>query len=287
MQGKAAYDTPLWGALPLTLRITTDWEGGFYPLTIHFSEDYPSKPPKCKFPVGFFYLNVYPSGTVCLLILNEDSIHGLCCFFVLFLCSVTVFNEYDVYEYSLTSPNILPFFYVLPPPIIDQYPPLPLSIMGTKGREITISLDGIRNKNIMQLKKINTAISQQDIMISITLIPLLLDLQTNLDGKSKRYKDPALTNLCLISNIHYMVRSIRRSEAKDLLGDDWVQRHRRVVQQHAKQYKRISWGKNGVVTTMTNLKISGVGGSVEVLNNLSQSISHSRSTCFHSWFLCS
>ncbi|PHT66559.1 hypothetical protein T459_30984 [Capsicum annuum] len=106
---------------------------------------------------------------------------------------------------------------------------------------------------------------------------IMQDLQTNLDGKSKRYKDPALTNLCLISNIHYMVRSIRRSEAKDLLGDDWVQRHRRVVQQHAKQYKRISWGKNGVVTTMTNLKISGVGGSVEVLNNLSQSISHSRS----------
>ncbi|OAO94564.1 hypothetical protein AXX17_AT5G01370 [Arabidopsis thaliana] len=28
----------------------TDWEGGFFPLTMHFSEDYPSKPPKCKFP---------------------------------------------------------------------------------------------------------------------------------------------------------------------------------------------------------------------------------------------
>uniref|UniRef100_A0A5B7BZR4 Putative SUMO-conjugating enzyme SCE1 n=1 Tax=Davidia involucrata TaxID=16924 RepID=A0A5B7BZR4_DAVIN len=28
----------------------TDWDGGYYPLTLHFSEDYPSKPPKCKFP---------------------------------------------------------------------------------------------------------------------------------------------------------------------------------------------------------------------------------------------
>lgn len=36
---------------------------------------------------------------------------------------------------------------------------------------------------------------------------------------------------------------IFRSEAKDLLGDDWVQRHRRIVQQHANQYKRIGWGK--------------------------------------------
>ncbi|KAJ4759237.1 SUMO-conjugating enzyme SCE1 [Rhynchospora pubera] len=50
----------------------TDWEGGYYPLTLHFSEDYPSKPPKCKFPQGFFHPNVYPSGTVCLSILNED-----------------------------------------------------------------------------------------------------------------------------------------------------------------------------------------------------------------------
>ncbi|KAG1332022.1 putative SUMO-conjugating enzyme SCE1 [Cocos nucifera] len=52
---------------------STDWEGGYFPLTLHFSEDYPSKPPKCKFPPGFFHPNVYPSGTVCLSILNEDS----------------------------------------------------------------------------------------------------------------------------------------------------------------------------------------------------------------------
>ena len=99
-------------------------------------------------------------------------------------------------------------------------------------------------------------------------------LQTNLDGKSKQYKDPALTHLFLMNNIHYMVRSVRRyvmyilsefffkswmifllvntgaslisvfrSEAKDLLGDDWVQRHRRIVQQHANQYKRNAWAK--------------------------------------------
>ncbi|KAK4382359.1 Exocyst complex component EXO70A1 [Sesamum angolense] len=62
-------------------------------------------------------------------------------------------------------------------------------------------------------------------------------LQSNLDGKSKQYKDPALTQLFLMNNVHYIVRSVRRSEAKDLLGDDWVQIHRRVVQQHANQYR--------------------------------------------------
>ncbi len=41
-------------------------------MTMEFSEDYPTKPPKCKFPAGFFHPNIYPSGTVCLSILNED-----------------------------------------------------------------------------------------------------------------------------------------------------------------------------------------------------------------------
>lgn len=39
-----------------------------------------------------------------------------------------------------------------------------------------------------------------------------------------------------------MVMAIR-SEAKDLLGDDWVQRQRRIVQQHANTYQRAAWGK--------------------------------------------
>uniref|UniRef100_A0A061S294 SUMO-conjugating enzyme UBC9 n=1 Tax=Tetraselmis sp. GSL018 TaxID=582737 RepID=A0A061S294_9CHLO len=53
-------------------KVNTDWEGGFYPLTMEFSNDYPTKPPKCKFPPNFFHPNIYPSGTVCLSILNED-----------------------------------------------------------------------------------------------------------------------------------------------------------------------------------------------------------------------
>lgn len=71
---------PIWNFLLMCDILTTpsssmqtDWEGGYFPLTLHFSEDYPSKPPKCKFPQNFFHPNVYPSGTVCLSILNEDS----------------------------------------------------------------------------------------------------------------------------------------------------------------------------------------------------------------------
>ncbi|PHJ21789.1 ubiquitin-conjugating enzyme [Cystoisospora suis] len=48
------------------------WEGGEYVLYMDFTEDYPSKPPKCRFTPVLFHPNIYPSGTVCLSILNED-----------------------------------------------------------------------------------------------------------------------------------------------------------------------------------------------------------------------
>ncbi|EFY99509.1 ubiquitin-conjugating enzyme E2-18 kDa [Metarhizium anisopliae] len=69
----------------------TIWEGGLFKLTIAFPEEYPTKPPKCKMPKNLriadmtnaqkqtgkfvpplFHPNVYPSGTVCLSILNEE-----------------------------------------------------------------------------------------------------------------------------------------------------------------------------------------------------------------------
>ncbi|MBA0729748.1 hypothetical protein Golax_025866 [Gossypium laxum] len=49
----------------------TDWEGGYFLLTLNFCEEYPSKPSKCKFPNGFFHPNIYHSGIVCLSILSE------------------------------------------------------------------------------------------------------------------------------------------------------------------------------------------------------------------------
>eukprot|EP01002_Notosolenus_urceolatus_P010409 NODE_3735_length_888_cov_92.854589_g2749_i1.p1 GENE.NODE_3735_length_888_cov_92.854589_g2749_i1~~NODE_3735_length_888_cov_92.854589_g2749_i1.p1 ORF type:complete len:168 (+),score=57.45 NODE_3735_length_888_cov_92.854589_g2749_i1:187-690(+) len=48
------------------------WAGGEYRLVMDFSDDYPAKPPKCQFKPVLFHPNIYPSGTVCLSILNED-----------------------------------------------------------------------------------------------------------------------------------------------------------------------------------------------------------------------
>ncbi|RDH34181.1 ubiquitin-conjugating enzyme/RWD-like protein [Aspergillus welwitschiae] len=50
----------------------TLWEGGLFKLDVTFPDEYPTKPPKCKFVPPLFHPNVYPSGTVCLSILNEE-----------------------------------------------------------------------------------------------------------------------------------------------------------------------------------------------------------------------
>lgn len=50
----------------------TPWEGGLYRLRMIFKDDYPSSPPKCKFEPPLFHPNVYPSGTVCLSLLDEE-----------------------------------------------------------------------------------------------------------------------------------------------------------------------------------------------------------------------
>ncbi|GAB0495217.1 hypothetical protein MMPV_006516 [Pyropia vietnamensis] len=50
----------------------TPWAGGIYKLVMEFSEDYPSRPPRCRFDPPLFHPNVYPSGTVCLSILDAE-----------------------------------------------------------------------------------------------------------------------------------------------------------------------------------------------------------------------
>mmetsp|Transcript_10887 Transcript_10887/g.32620 ORF Transcript_10887/g.32620 Transcript_10887/m.32620 type:complete len:161 (-) Transcript_10887:556-1038(-) len=50
----------------------TAWEGGLYPVTLIFKEAYPHSAPECRFPKGFQHPNAYPSGKICLSIINDE-----------------------------------------------------------------------------------------------------------------------------------------------------------------------------------------------------------------------
>ncbi|CAN0108738.1 unnamed protein product, partial [Sphacelaria rigidula] len=54
-----------------TPKAKTNWEGGLYKIVMEFSDEYPSKPPLCRFVPPLFHPNVYPSGRICLSIINE------------------------------------------------------------------------------------------------------------------------------------------------------------------------------------------------------------------------
>ncbi|GLT57029.1 hypothetical protein SLA2020_300330 [Shorea laevis] len=126
--------------------------------------------------------------------------------------------------------------------------------------------------------------------LSSMTMRIMQALQTNLHGKSKQYKDPTLTHLFLMNNIHYIVKSVQRYEAKDLLGYDWVQRHRRIVQQHANQYRRDGWKKIvqslsiQALTSSRGGNASVVGGDIENSNGLSRALVKERFKTFNIQF---
>ncbi|XP_062227200.1 exocyst complex component EXO70A1-like [Phragmites australis] len=111
--------------------------------------------------------------------------------------------------------------------------------------------------------------------LAAVTMKIMQALQNNLDAKAKQYKDPALMHIFFMNNIHYIVKSVRRSEAKDLLGDDWIQRHRRIVQQNANQYRRIAWTK--VLQCLSGQGLTSSGGSGQVGSDGGNSSGASRS----------
>ncbi|GAB5358070.1 hypothetical protein AAMO2058_000427300 [Amorphochlora amoebiformis] len=50
----------------------TPWEGGVFRLVIHFTEEYPNKPPEIKFISKMFHPNIYEDGKICLDILQNQ-----------------------------------------------------------------------------------------------------------------------------------------------------------------------------------------------------------------------
>ncbi|GLJ36472.1 hypothetical protein SUGI_0732370 [Cryptomeria japonica] len=113
---------------------------------------------------------------------------------------------------------------------------------------------------------------------------IISTLLTNLDEKARQYKDPALMHIFLMNNIHHMVSSIRKSEARDFLGDDWVQRHRRLVRQHASGYQRAAWNKVLQYVSFQGLAASGTTRIMDTGSNVSRSLLKERFKYFNQCF---
>lgn len=85
---------------------------------------------------------------------------------------------------------------------------------------------------------------------------LITSLESNIEEKSRLYDDSAMRYIFLMNNILYIVQKVKESELRNLMGDQWIRKHRGKIRQWHTSYLRAAWGK-----ALLCLKDEGIGGS--------------------------
>lgn len=71
---------------------------------------------------------------------------------------------------------------------------------------------------------------------------LLTLLLRKMEEKARLYDDAGLQNIFLMNNLYYVVQKVMDSPPlRELLGDDWLRRHRGQIRQYEAGYLRASW----------------------------------------------
>ncbi|KAH0660054.1 hypothetical protein KY290_029608 [Solanum tuberosum] len=69
-------------------------------------------------------------------------------------------------------------------------------------------------------------------------------LDSNLEGKSRLYKDTSLSSIFMMNNGRYILQKIKGSpEINSLMGDQWYRKRSSDLRQYHKNYQRETWGK--------------------------------------------
>ena len=68
-------------------------------------------------------------------------------------------------------------------------------------------------------------------------------LESNLEAKSKIYKDLSLSSVFLMNNGRYIVQKVKDSDLGSVLGDDWIRKHSVKNRQYLGNYLKSSWSK--------------------------------------------
>ncbi|KAL3649179.1 hypothetical protein CASFOL_005582 [Castilleja foliolosa] len=84
-------------------------------------------------------------------------------------------------------------------------------------------------------------------------------LESNLEAKSKIYRDSALCSVFMMNNGRYIVQKVKDNELGTLLGDDWIRKHSAKLRQYHVNYQRSSWSKVSGVLKLDNNSMSPNG----------------------------
>ncbi|KAK4791759.1 hypothetical protein SAY86_032172 [Trapa natans] len=79
--------------------------------------------------------------------------------------------------------------------------------------------------------------------LSVQMAWIMDLLESNLETKSKIYREAALCSVFMMNNAKYIVQKVKDSDLGALLGEDWIRKHAAKVRQYQQNYIRNSWNK--------------------------------------------
>ncbi|KAE8712749.1 Exocyst complex component EXO70B1 [Hibiscus syriacus] len=79
--------------------------------------------------------------------------------------------------------------------------------------------------------------------MSVQMAWIMELLESNLEMKSRIYRDSGLCSIFFMNNGRYIVQKVKDSELESFLGDDWIRKHTAKVRQNCTNYQRSSWNK--------------------------------------------
>ncbi|VVA90251.1 unnamed protein product [Arabis nemorensis] len=79
--------------------------------------------------------------------------------------------------------------------------------------------------------------------LSVQIRWVLELLESNLEGKKRTYRDPALCFLFMMNNGKYILDKVSDNELGLILGEDWIVKHTAKLRQYHSSYGRSSWNQ--------------------------------------------
>ncbi|KAH7857978.1 hypothetical protein Vadar_018547 [Vaccinium darrowii] len=117
--------------------------------------------------------------------------------------------------------------------------------------------DQLRNSNDPTTTDVEFEVVEGRTPLASHLIWIIAILQSNLAGKSKHYKDPALGHLFMMNNVHYIVEKAKvETHLREMIGDEYLKKLSGRYRQLSTSYWRSTW-----VKVMHYLRDEGLHGN--------------------------
>ncbi|XP_073270730.1 exocyst complex component EXO70B1-like [Primulina huaijiensis] len=141
---------------------------------------------------------------------------------------------------------------------------------------------GPHSSNFEYSKRDNIVLSSSS-SLAVRMEWIMEFLESNLEGKSKIYRDKTLSSVFMMNNGRYIVQKVKDNDLGTLLGDDWIRKHEAKIKQYHVNYQRGTWSKVLAVLKIDSNSLSPVApknlrDKLNLFNTYFEEICSSQST---------